>query len=1049
MKKIIWRISALLIILHAFVGTLSAQQLFFQEYGVRDGLAASKVYSVLEDRNGKIWLGTVNGISLFDGLRFRNFSEADGIAPDGVRTIYQDSSGVVWFGHYEGGVTRYKNGSFEVFKPEGVRSTGHIYRFLEAKPGEMWIVSNGLGALHIKGTAKPLSEMEVIQYMGAEGLGDRVFDVTQTADGSVYFVTDVGIKKLENDGAFSFYQPGGMSNMFQLTCMLEDKLGMRWFGTHNGGLYKYAPGNSDIEIIDVLDGLAHNFVFCLHEDESGNIWAGTYGGGVSVISPNGVIRTMNSENGLVDNKIQAITTDRENNVLIGTNDNGLLVFKSFQFESFPLPDRMGVKQFNAIEYTPDGSLWVGTEKGLLRLDKQGANARLYGVDEGLGDPNVNDIALSADGTVWLGTEFGGVFSYSPVSDKIRGHFAINQYITQNKVTDLFVTQNGEVLWVGTLDGLLRINWKKSTLDRLSQRDGLNANHISAIGEAANGDLLVGFVGRGAVRISPDSTYSLLSTGTPGCFLDDREGILWIGMEGQGIWRFIPGTEPQNITSEEGLLTNAVATLNQDEQGAVWIGSTAGLTRFDKENGRFVHYTPSAGFPGVEIRQRASCIFNNEIWYGTANGLVRNKPALEKPENEPGPFFISEVRINGEVIDPEMLMDLSFNQNELGFSFHTTSLSDPESVRYQWYLEGYDSRWTEWSPSGHADYLGLPDGNYRFHVKAKNRWGVEKVIDHSTEFVINPPWYRSKTFYGASAAGLLIFLVLFIKVRERNLRREKRVLEEKVKERTREVVEKSEEIERKNNDILDSINYAKRIQDAILMPRPQIDSFGLEYLLLYKPKDIVSGDFYWFNQAGDVLLLAAADCTGHGVPGAFMSVVGHSLLDKIVVEQGVTRPDKILTRLSEGVERFLRQKENLHIPRDGMDVALVAYNTKTNELNFSGAFNPLYLVRNKEVIEFKADRFSVGSYQSDDEKVFSLHSFQAQIDDCIYIFSDGFVDQFGGPDYKKFKSRQFKTLLSEIQHETMKKQETLLSETLSNWMGQVNQLDDILVIGIRF
>ena len=374
-----------------------AQNYFFQEFGIRDGLSASKVYAIEEDRSGKIWLGTVNGVSLFDGYGFKNFTTEHGLAPDGVRTIFQDASGTVWFGHYEGGISRYRNGNFENLALQNIRGTGDIYDFYETAPGDLWIASNGLGAIHLRNTDRQIEELDFDQFMGSEGLGDRVFDLAGTIDSSLYFITDVGIKKLEGDSTFTFYKPGQMSNMFQLTCMLEDSRGMQWFGTHNGGLYKYAPGNSDIEIFDVLDGLAHNFVFCLQEDDRGNIWAGTYGGGVSVINPNGRILTINSSNGLPDEKIQCLSTDRENNILIGTNDNGLLIFKTFQFEHLPLPEGINARRFNAISKRSDNSVWIGTEMGLIRTDLQWNYARLYSEEQGLFDPNINAMAWDRSG----------------------------------------------------------------------------------------------------------------------------------------------------------------------------------------------------------------------------------------------------------------------------------------------------------------------------------------------------------------------------------------------------------------------------------------------------------------------------------------------------------------------------------------------------------------------------------------------------------------------------------------------------------------------------
>lgn len=1045
MVEVLRRTILLLLLLPVYA---TAQQYFFQEYSIRDGLAGSKVYSIAEDPSGKIWLGTINGVSLFDGYQFRNFSTEDGLAPDGVRTIYRDSSGTIWFGHYEGGISRYRNGKFEHLELPDLRGQGDIYRFLESRQGEIWIASNGLGAIHITNAYDDADDLTYAQYMGAEGLGDRVFDLTQTLSNDLFFVTDVGIRRLSGDSTFAHYQPGGMSNMFQLTCMLEDSRGMQWFGTHNGGLYRYSPGNSDIEIFDVVDGLAHNFVFCLQEDHLGNIWAGTYGGGISVIHPNGNIKTMNSANGLPDEKVQCLATDQENNMLIGTNDNGLLIFKTFQFEYFPLPDQFAAKRFNALAQTPDGKFWIGTETGLVQTDDSWSSPKLYASAHGLIDPNINAIAVDRSQTLWIGTEFGGLFSFTDRSSSFNSHFYINQYITQYKITDLCVDQENN-LWIGTLDGLLRYNISQNELERFSQRDGLPSNHISTVSPGKSGGVFVGLVGRGAVRIEKEKVKPLISSGTPSTFFEDRSGAIWIGMEGEGIHLINHHGQNLHLTKNDGLLSDAVSTIDQDPSGIIWIGSALGISKLDPADFNVVHFGHSAGFAGVEIRKRASLSDGNQIWYGTANGIFRNRPALEKPAFAPGPLVINEVWVENEPARLDDTKDLNHNQNELTFSFLSVSLTDPQNVWYRTMLQGRDDHWSPWTKNRTAVYNGLPEGDYRFHVQVRNRWNKQKELNAPVEIVIHPPWYRSNSFYLISSLIAVVLLVLFIKLREQNLRREKRILAEKVRQRTKEVVEKSEELEKKNNDILDSINYARRIQEAILIPHSAIASFGIDAFILYQPKDIVSGDFYWFNKIGSKILFAAADCTGHGVPGAFMSVVGYSLLDKIAIELKETRPEIILQELSYGVERFLRQKENDKMPKDGMDMALGVFDEQQNTLEFAGAFNPLYLVRNGELTEFKGDRFSVGSYEPDNEKHFQKHSTTIIPGDSIYLFSDGFVDQFGGPDYKKFKSRQFKKLLTSIAHLPLNHQQQHLKSTLDDWMGDVEQLDDILVIGIRF
>ena len=292
----------------------------------------------------------------------------------------------------------------------------------------------------------------------------------------------------------------------------------------------------------------------------------------------------------------------------------------------------------------------------------------------------------------------------------------------------------------------------------------------------------------------------------------------------------------------------------------------------------------------------------------------------------------------------------------------------------------------------------------------------------------------------------------------------------------------EEIEEKSEDINASIRYARRIQEAIFPPEKLALRLLPDALILFKPKDVVSGDFYWIAEKENKVLVAAADCTGHGVPGAFMSVMGFTLLKQALEEHGVVQPAKILDDINAGMEEILGQ--NLEEPtiRDGMDIALCSIDFVNMKLEYAGAYNPLYLVRrgvaNSEMVksgkaisfgenlaEIKADKIPIGAFLDKEIKEFTHHEIRLEKDDTIYIFSDGYADQFGGPGVnksasveisvkanrkkpRKFKYKRFKELLIEIQDKTMKEQDQILNKTIADWQGDLDQIDDILVIGIR-
>lgn len=283
----------------------------------------------------------------------------------------------------------------------------------------------------------------------------------------------------------------------------------------------------------------------------------------------------------------------------------------------------------------------------------------------------------------------------------------------------------------------------------------------------------------------------------------------------------------------------------------------------------------------------------------------------------------------------------------------------------------------------------------------------------------------------------------------------RVLEQKVIERTEEVVRQKEEIQEKNHEleilykqVTDSIHYAKRIQEAILPPIEMFEQLLPNSFVLYKPKDIVSGDFYWLDKKGDSVYCAAVDCTGHGVPGAFMSIVGSNLLKDAFQNSGYFAPSEIMDKLNEGVATTLHVGQSEKQAKDGMDMTLCAVNYPKMELQFAAAFNPLYLVRKGELIQYKADKFPVGAFIGETRK-FSNNNIQLEKGDMVYIFSDGYADQFGGPKGKKFMAGTFRNLLLEVSALPPAQQKKKLDETIEMWRGSLEQVDDILIIGIKF
>ena len=279
-----------------------------------------------------------------------------------------------------------------------------------------------------------------------------------------------------------------------------------------------------------------------------------------------------------------------------------------------------------------------------------------------------------------------------------------------------------------------------------------------------------------------------------------------------------------------------------------------------------------------------------------------------------------------------------------------------------------------------------------------------------------------------------------------LENQKSELELKVVERTQEVYQQKEVIELKNREITASLVYAKRIQSAILPDIRLIYKTLDQSFILYIPKDIVSGDFYGFAQKNDKVIIAAADCTGHGVSGAFMSMIGTSLLNHVINERNITKPSVILDELNQEVITTLKQKESES--NDGMDISICAFDLKNNTVEYAGANRPLWLVRNNELIHFRPDKFPIGGLQIEHIDKFKNHEISLQKDDTIYLFSDGYADQFGGDRGKKMMVKRFKNTVLSIQNKTMEEQGQYLKAFFEEWKSNNEQVDDVLVIGIR-
>lgn len=419
-------------------------------------------------------------------------------------------------------------------------------------------------------------------------------------------------------------------------------------------------------------------------------------------------------------------------------------------------------------------------------------------------------------------------------------------------------------------------------------------------------------------------------------------------------------------------------------------------------------------------------------------------------------LITRVRFTGDstgIYYPANELEISYNRNSVIFNFAVPYFKYNIGSVFRYRLLGYDTTWSVRTRDAEKEYTNLPEGTYTFVVQGANPFGFESAEARFT-FTILPPWYRTAWAYCIYVVGFILSVYIAIRISARTLRKQKERLEEIVTERTAEVVEQKHQLEAQKVDleiaytgIQDSIQYSQRIQQAILPTPEEIKRIVPESFVLFFPRDIVSGDFYWFAEKGGLKYIACVDCTGHGVPGALMSMIGNTLLNQIILEKNISKPDEILNSLHVGVRHALKQDAGGDT-RDGMDLALIIINEQNSSLEYAGAYRALWIIRNGVLNETKADKFPIAGSQPEEVRRFTSRTVPLQKDDVIYLTTDGYADQFGGPRGKKFMVKQLTRMVVDIHMKPMEEQKTILERGYFSWKASHEQVDDVLIIGIR-
>ena len=1030
--------------------------------------AGRQNWSIAQDRRGVMYFGNNEGVLEYDGINWQL------IKLPGVKALAIDTVGRIWVGmetdlgylepDYSGNL-HYSSIKSKI--PESHRDQSTVLHICILKnkvifqtsdelliyeDGQVTVITSDLGfqnmvsvynRLYIREREKGLFCLEnnTLKFIKGSELfaTERINSIMPYGDKELLIITRIkGLFVYSPDREDTFFKPGQFAEVDKL--LLNDQAdcaallpdGDIAVGTVTGGIVVFNVRGTVKSRYNRGTGLQDNSIYCLFSDSNNQLWAAT-DNGISLIHSNLPFCYYSEQNNL--NGTPGCLKYFNNRFYVGTSQ--YLHYRNSQ-GNFEIIPGTGGQNFCLIEAF--GSLLLAKSPGIFEIK----NVHAVPVDGTLGKTFLTLATFKKHPGYVLAGSYDGMY----LLEKINSSWKLKRLLKGfNKTVYALTEDNNGDIWVSTSIDLYKLKIdsafnKVITSEKYSIGNGLPSEY--------------------AFPVRLNSGELVFSTR-------------------KGIYRYLREKDRFEIHPDFKMLTGDVLPFVQMDNGDIWFNES--LENGNNEKGflkltgnKFVKYkTPFLKFIDVGCSQSPYNICaapDSTVFIGTTSGLLQYNPEFNIDIGHSFHTLIRKVfsgdsllfggsNLNSAEFENIEGKAIPFSQNDVIFNFAATFYEDSEKNLYSYRLTGSDTAWSAWSGDHKKEYTNLGEGRYLFEVRSKNQY-QKTGITASYRFEVMSPWYRTWLAYFLYLILGLLLIWLIVRFNIERLLKQKEQLEKTVAERTAEVVAQKKQIEKAHNEITASINYAKYIQSSVFPKTEDLKSCLGNYFILHKPVEIVSGDFYWVSQKDRKTIVVAADCTGHGVPGAFMSMLGITLLDEIVNKGNITDPGAILNRLREEVIDSLQQKGERGEQKDGMDIAVCTFDPEELKMQFAGANNPLYLIReadvensgishpqsgnNARLTEIKGNRMPIGIFDEMDE--FTVHEIEISKGDTYYLFTDGFPDQFGGPKRRKFSYKQFRELLLKTQAQLMDDQKYWLEESLNEWMGITGQTDDILVIGFR-
>jgi ligand-binding sensor domain-containing protein/signal transduction histidine kinase len=762
----------------------------FNAWDTDDGLPQISVNSIVQTRDGYLWLATYGGLVRFNGVNFKVFEvgNSEGLKSNRITDLYEDREGALWIGTEMGGVSQFKDGRFTSYTMRDGLPSDNIGAIMQDRHGNIWMCS-GEGLIRLKNG-------KFTVYTKRDGLPDIVVNsLTEDNEGNLWIATRSGLTRMSPEGQFTVYTTANGLPYDNVRSLLKGRNGKIWVGTFTG-LASF--DGERFTIYNAGNELSDKLIRCLAEDAQGNLWIGTSEKGLYRLTPSGQVTRFSDENGLSDRETRTIFEDAEQNLWIGTNTGGLNRMRQGKAIAYTREDGLPADSVVPITEDTEGNLWIGTTCGGLVSFRDG-RFTTYTKRDGLPSDCVWSLLADRDGSLWIGTWDGGLTHFQ--NGKFTTYNSANSRLTGDVVLALFQDSKGTI-WIGTTNGLNR--YENGEFTALRTGDGLVHDDVRFITESREGSLWIGTTG-GFSRFKDGkftnyTTAEGLSHNFVRAIYEDGDGTLWLGTYGGGLNRFRDG-QFTHYNTNIGLFDNVVSRILEDSRGNLWMSGNRGIFRASRTelndyaekrrstitsvsygvgDGMANHETNGGGQPaGWKTR-------DGRLWFPTVKGPVVIDPERIVSNERPPPVHIEGMFFDKKPVDYKGQLELPNGKGELQINYTGLSFVVPEKVKFKYRLLGSSKdEWNEVGTRREAYYTDLSPGKYQFQVIAANNDGVWNEEGAALEFNIPPAFYQTNWFYFLcfATAGCLIWLGYQRHVRQVRARLALQY-EERLNERTR-------------------------------------------------------------------------------------------------------------------------------------------------------------------------------------------------------------------------------------------------------------------------